>query len=53
MLSCTEISFVISFSNVDKFGVKPRFPFTHLNQATLILKTWKNSNFDMFYKNDC
>ena len=30
MLSCTEISFVISFFNFEKFGVKPGFPFlTH------------------------
>ena len=27
MLSCTEISFVISFFNFEKFGVKPVFPF--------------------------
>ena len=30
MLSCTEISFVISFFNFEKFGVKPRcFFLTH------------------------
>ena len=30
MLSCTEISFVISFFDFEKFGVKPKFPFlTH------------------------
>ena len=34
MLSCTEISFDISFFNVENFGVKPGFPFTQLNQAT-------------------
>ena len=34
MLSCTAISFVISFSNFEKFGVKPGFLFTQLNQAT-------------------
>ena len=34
MLSFTEISFVISFFNCEKFGVKPGFPFTQLNQAT-------------------
>ena len=34
MLSCTEISFVISFFNFEKFGVKLGFTFTQLNQAT-------------------
>ena len=34
MLLCTEISFVISFFNFEKFGVKPGFPFTQLNHAT-------------------
>ena len=34
MLSCTEISFVISFFNFDKVGVKVGFPFTQLKQAT-------------------
>ena len=34
MLSCTEISFVISFIDFEKFRVKPGFPFTQLNQAT-------------------
>ena len=33
MLSCTEIIFVISFFNFEKFLVKPGFPFTQLNQA--------------------
>ena len=33
MLSCTEISFITLFF-VEKFGVKPGFPFTQLNQAT-------------------
>ena len=30
MLSCTEINFVISFYNFEKFGVKPGFPFMQL-----------------------
>ena len=34
MLSCTEMSFVISILNFEKFGVKAGFPFTQLNQAT-------------------
>ena len=34
MLSCTEIGFVISFFNVEKFGVKPGFPFMQLNQGS-------------------
>ena len=36
MLSCTEISFVISFfsSNFEKFGVKPGLPCTQLNLLT-------------------
>ena len=34
MLSGTEISFVKSFFLLEKFGVKPGFPFTQLNQAT-------------------
>ena len=33
MLSCTEISFVISFFNFEKFWVKPGLPFTKLNRA--------------------
>ena len=33
MLSCTEISFVISFFNFEKFWVKPGFPVTQLNRA--------------------
>ena len=33
MLSCTEISFVISFFNFEKFLVKPGFPYTQLNRA--------------------
>ena len=54
MLSCTEISFVMSFFNFEKFGVKPGFPFTQLNQATYSkLGEEKKSNFDMFYKNYC
>ena len=52
MLWCTEISFVISFFNFEKIGVKPGFPFMQLNQATYS-KLGKKSNFDMFYKNDC
>ena len=35
MLSCTEISFVISFFNFEKFWVKPGFPFTQLNRANI------------------
>ena len=46
------ISFVISFFNFEKYGVKPGFLFTQLNQATYS-KLGKKSNFDMFYKNDC
>ena len=33
MLSCTEISFVISLFNFEKFWVNPGFPFTQLNRA--------------------
>ena len=50
-LSCTEISFVISFFNYEKFGVKTRFLFTQLNQATY--SKLGKSSFDMFYKKDC
>ena len=42
------VSFVISFFNFDKFGVKPWIPFTQLNQATHL--NLEESNFDMFYK---
>ena len=52
MLSCTDISFVISFFNFEKFGVKPGFPFMQLNQATYS-KLEKKSNFYMFYKTYC
>ena len=52
MLSCTEISFVISFFNSDKFLVKPGFPFTQLNRANTQNLEEKN-NSDMFNKNDC
>ena len=34
MLSCTEICFGISIFNFEKFGVKPGFLCTQLNQAT-------------------
>ena len=52
MLSDTEISFVISFCNFEKFGVKPGFPFNmQLNQATYS-KLGRNF-FDMFFKNYC
>ena len=50
MLSCTEISFVISlfFFNFEKFGVKPWFPFTQLNRANT--QNLEKINVDMFYK---
>ena len=53
MLSCTEISFVISFFffNFEKFGVKSWFPFTQLNRANT--QNLENFNFDMFYQIDC
>ena len=51
MLSCTEISFVISFLNFEKFWVKLGFPFTQLNRANT--HNLEKINFDMFYKNDC
>ena len=34
MLSCTEISFVISFSKFWEIRSQNGFPFTQLNQAT-------------------
>ena len=51
MLSCTEISFVISFFNFEKFGVKPGLPFTKLNRANT--QNLEKINFEMFYKNAC
>ena len=39
------------FFNFEKFGVKPGFPFTQLNQATT--QNLEKRNFDMFYKNYC
>ena len=51
MLSCTEISFVVSFFNFDKFWVKPGSPFKQLNRANT--QNLENLNFDMFYKNYC
>ena len=48
MLSFTEVSFVISFFNFEKFWVKPEFPFTQLNRANT--QNLENFNFDMFYK---
>ena len=48
MLSCTEISFVISFVNFEKCWVKPGFPFTQLNRANT--QNLENINLDMFYK---
>ena len=33
MLSCAEISFIISVFNFEKFWVKPGFSFTQLNRA--------------------
>ena len=50
MLSCTEISFVISFFNFEKFWVKPGLSFTKLNRANT--QNLEKMNFDMFYKND-
>ena len=51
MLSCTEISFVKSVFNFEKFWVKPGFSFTQLNRANT--QNLKTSSFDMSYKNDC
>ena len=51
MLSCTEISFVISFFNFEKFWVKPGLPFTKLNRANT--QNLEKNNFDMFYENAC
>ena len=51
MLSCIEISFVISFFNFEKFWVKPGFPFTQLNRANT--QNLEKINSDMFYKDDC
>ena len=51
MLSCTEISFVTSFFNFEKFWVKPGLPFTKLNRA--YTQNLEKFNFDMFYKNAC
>ena len=48
MLSCTEISFVISFFNFEKFWVKPGLSFTKLNRANT--QNLEKMNFDMFYK---
>ena len=50
MLSCTEIIFVISFFNFEKFLVKPGLSFTKLNRANT--QNLEKMNFDMFYKND-
>ena len=50
MLSCTEISFVISFFNFEEFFVKPWFPFTQLNRANTQNLEEEKSKFDMFYK---
>ena len=33
MLPCTKISFVISFFNFKKFGAKPGFLITQLNET--------------------
>ena len=51
MLSCVDISFVISLFNFEKFWVKPRFPFMQLNRANT--QNLEKVNFDMFYKNYC
>ena len=43
MLSCTEISFVVSFFDFEKFGVKPGFPFfnSHCRICSLcVLLLW-------------
>ena len=49
MLSCTEISSVISFFSFEKFWVKPGLPSTQLNLANT--QNLEKINFDMFYKN--
>ena len=51
MLSCTEISSVISFFSFEKFWVKPGLPSTQLNLANT--QNLEKINFDMFYKNYC
>ena len=38
MLSCTEVSFAISFFNFEKFGVKPGFPPPTFLKLTLFRK---------------
>ena len=50
MSSRTEISFVISYFNFEKFCVKSGFPFTQLNRANT-QTLGKILNFDMLYKN--
>ena len=47
MLSCIDISFVISLFNIEKFLVKPGFPFMQLNRANT--QNLEKVNFDMFY----
>ena len=51
MLSCTEISSVISFFSFEKCWVKPGLPSTQLNLANT--QNLEKINFDMFYKNYC
>ena len=52
MLSCTEISFVISFFLVLR-NFESNRGFLLRNSIELILKTWRKNYFDMFYKNEC
>ena len=51
MLSCTEISSVISFFSFEKVWVKLGLPSTQLNLANT--QNMEKINFDMFYKNYC
>ena len=52
MLSCTEISFIIFFFQFWEIWSQTRVSF-YTTQSSYLLKTWKKSNFDMFYKNYC
>ena len=51
MLSCSEISSVMSFFSFEKFWVKSGLPSTQLNRANT--QNLEKINFDMFYRNDC
>ena len=50
MLSGTEISFVISFFDFEKFGVKPRFPSSFFYSNCILIQQVEYNNLNHEFK---